>query len=413
MTMAENIVMPKLGMTMTEGTVEEWLKEEGDQVEKGDGIFTISSEKLTQEVEATSSGTLLKQVIAAGDTATVGATIAIIGEEGEDVKEKVSMEDAPEEMSEQKENDSVPSPKIVEDHQEVSGERIFITPLARKMAKEKELDINRIKGTGGNNRITKQDIIRVEQYGYDIEISMKEDVTERVVPSNIGAGLPSMRKAIAQNMMKSLHSTAQLTLHRKARANELIAFQQELRELLQGEAEDLKLTITTFITKAVVLALKDFPKINATYQNGELLEHEDVHVGIATSLSDGLLVPVIENAQYKSIGELDKAIRDVSWKARQGELTSNLLSGSTFTITNMGATGIEYFTPILNVNEVGILGVGAFQESLILSEEGQVEKQQSIPFSLTFDHQVLDGADAAEFLTLIVRYIEKPSLLLI
>src|SRR5699024_3260962 len=338
MTMAENIVMPKLGMTMTEGTVEEWLKEEGDQVEKGDGIFTISSEKLTQEVEATSSGTLLKQVIAAGDTATVGATIAIIGEEGEDVKEKVSMEDAPEEMSEQKENDSVPSPKIVEDHQEVSGERIFITPLARKMAKEKELDINRIKGTGGNNRITKQDIIRVEQYGYDIEISMKEDVTERVVPSNIGAGLPSMRKAIAQNMMKSLHSTAQLTLHRKARANELIAFQQELRELLQGEAEDLKLTITTFITKAVVLALKDFPKINATYQNGELLEHEDVHVGIATSLSDGLLVPVIENAQYKSIGELDKAIRDVSWKARQGELTSNLLSGSTFTITNMGAT---------------------------------------------------------------------------
>lgn len=413
MTMAENIVMPKLGMTMTEGTVEEWLKEEGDQVEKGDGIFTISSEKLTQEVEATSSGTLLKQVIAAGDTATVGSTIAIIGEEGEDVKEKVSMEDAPEEMSEQKENDSVPSPKIVEDHQEVSGERIFITPLARKMAKEKKLDINRIKGTGGNNRITKQDIIRVEQYGYDIEISMKEDVTERVVPSNIGAGLPSMRKAIAQNMMKSLHSTAQLTLHRKARANELIAFQQELRELLQGEAEDLKLTITTFITKAVVLALKDFPKINATYQNGELLEHEDVHVGIATSLSDGLLVPVIENAQYKSIGELDKAIRDVSWKARQGELTSNLLSGSTFTITNMGATGIEYFTPILNVNEVGILGVGAFQESLILSEEGQVEKQQSIPFSLTFDHQVLDGADAAEFLTLIVRYIEKPSLLLI
>lgn len=411
--MAENIVMPKLGMTMTEGTVEEWLKEEGDQVEKGDGIFTISSEKLTQEVEATSSGTLLKQVIAAGDTATVGSTIAIIGEEGEDVKEKVSMEDAPEEMSEQKENDSVPSPKIVEDHQEVSGERIFITPLARKMAKEKELDINRIKGTGGNNRITKQDIIRVEQYGYDIEISMKEDVTERVVPSNIGAGLPSMRKAIAQNMMKSLHSTAQLTLHRKARANELIAFQQELRELLQGEAEDLKLTITTFITKAVVLALKDFPKINATYQNGELLEHEDVHVGIATSLSDGLLVPVIENAQYKSIGELDKAIRDVSWKARQGELTSNLLSGSTFTITNMGATGIEYFTPILNVNEVGILGVGAFQESLILSQEGQVEKQQSIPFSLTFDHQVLDGADAAEFLTLIVRYIEKPSLLLI
>lgn len=130
-------------------------------------------------------------------------------------------------------------------------------------------------------------------------------------------------------------------------------------------------------------------------------------------MSDGLLVPVIENAQYKSIGELDKAIRDVSWKARQGELTSNLLSGSTFTITNMGATGIEYFTPILNVNEVGILGVGAFQESLILSQEGQVEKQQSIPFSLTFDHQVLDGADAAEFLTLIVRYIEKPSLLLI
>lgn len=424
--MSENIVMPKLGMTMTEGTIEEWHKEVGDAVEVGDPVLTISSEKLTQDVEAPGSGVLLSQNIKTGDEAQVGEVIGVIGEEGEDISsssEEAIEEDKEEHAKEQMKSDSNQEGKSASHEleskqptQQSSSERIFITPLARKMADDKSLEIELIKGSGGNGRITKLDIQRVENQGYDYakEKQAVDSAQSFGAPvESIGEGLPSMRKVIAKNMRQSLANSAQLTLHRKASADKMIAIQKKLRNDIEEKNLDIRLTITVLIARATVLALQEYQKINATYHDGELVEYDEVHLGIATSLEEGLVVPVVKNAHQKTIGNLAKDIESASAHAREGTASGDLLSGATFTITNMGASGIEYFTPILNAPESGILGVGALQEELTLDENQEVVLGKKIPFSLTFDHQILDGAGAAEFLNILIKYIESPNLLVL
>lgn len=427
--MSENIIMPKLGMTMKEGTVEEWFKSEGDTVEEGESIVTISSEKLTNDVEAPTSGTLLKIKVQAGEDAKVKAVLGIIGEEGEDVGS--DDDDSEETTQENKDNDTTSEDQQASSNEEQSDkkdteneakpeqrERIFISPLARNMAKDKELDITRIKGTGGNDRITKLDIQRVDSEGYDYEGEADtsnenaSSTAQNVDVSSIGEGLNPMRQRIAQNMRQSLNNTAQLTLHRKVNADRLLDFKARLSEELKDADQDVKLTVTALLAKAVVLALKEYGAMNARYENGELTEYEDVHLGIATSLEDGLMVPVIDNADTKSIGTLAKEIKTSAEEVREGNTSDVQLSGATFTITNMGASGIEYFTPILNLGETGILGVGALAKELVL-EGDQVKQISRIPLSLTFDHQILDGAGAADFLKVLAKYIENPYLLML
>ena len=427
--MSENIIMPKLGMTMKEGTVEEWFKSEGDTVEEGESIVTISSEKLTNDVEAPTSGTLLKIKVQAGEDAKVKAVLGIIGEEGEDLGS--DDDDSGETNQENKDNDTTSENQQASSNEEQSDkkdtekeakpeqrDRIFISPLARNMAEDKELDITRIKGTGGNDRITKLDIQRVDSEGYDYEgeagtsNESASSTAQNVDVSSIGEGLNPMRQRIAQNMRQSLNNTAQLTLHRKVNADRLLDFKARLSEELKDADQDVKLTVTALLATAVVLALKEYGAMNARYENGELTEYEDVHLGIATSLEDGLMVPVIDNADTKSIGTLAKEIKTSAEAVREGNTSDVQLSGATFTITNMGASGIEYFTPILNLGETGILGVGALAKELVL--EGDNVKQISrIPLSLTFDHQILDGAGAADFLKVLAKYIENPYLLML
>jgi pyruvate dehydrogenase E2 component (dihydrolipoamide acetyltransferase) len=423
--MSENIVMPKLGMTMTEGMIEEWYKEIGDSVEKGEAVLTISSEKLTQDVESPDSGVLLSRNFEEGDEAEVGAVIGAVGEESEESGE-AGAEKAETEAAVEAADDAEgkKDTKPTSDSQHVGGKqektstnnrkRLFITPLARKMSNDKDLKLELIDGTGGNGRITKLDIQRVEKNGYDHEPEKQSSqVTQPTGTASIGEGLTPMRKVIARNMRESLANTAQLTLHRKAKANKLIEMQQKLRNEIEEADLDIKMSVTVLIARAAVLALRDYKKINSTYQNGKLVEYDEVHLGIATSLDEGLLVPVVKDAHQKTIGSLAKEIREVSTQAREGAADQDLLSGSTFTITNMGATGVEYFTPILNSPESGILGVGALQEELTLNNQQEVEMEKVIPFSLTFDHQILDGADAAEFLSILIKYIEAPNLLVL
>ena len=427
--MSENIIMPKLGMTMKEGTVEEWFKSEGDTVEEGESIVTISSEKLTNDVEAPASGTLLKIKVQAGEDAKVKAVLGIIGEEGEDLGS--DDDDSGETNQENKDNDTTSENQQASSNEEQSDkkdtekeakpeqrDRIFISPLARNMAEDKELDITRIKGTGGNDRITKLDVQRVDSEGYDYEGeagTSDESVSstaQNFDVSSIGEGLNPMRQRIAQNMRQSLNNTAQLTLHRKVNADRLLDFKARLSEELKDADQDVKLTVTALLAKAVVLALKEYGAMNTRYENGELTEYDDVHLGIATSLEDGLMVPVIDNADTKSIGTLAKEIKTSAEAVREGNTGDVQLSDATFTITNMGASGIEYFTPILNLGETGILGVGALAKELVL--EGDNVKQISrIPLSLTFDHQILDGAGAADFLKVLAKYIENPYLLML
>lgn len=422
--MSENIIMPKLGMTMKEGTVEEWFISEGDTVNEGDSIVTISSEKLTQDVEAPASGTLLKIKVQAGEETPVKSVLGIIGEEGEEVSdneqnEVQNYEETENNKEEQQEQQSQQEYQVSQQNDEtINSGRIFISPLARKMAEKEDLDITRITGTGGNQRITKLDIKRVIDQGYDKETTQTGNNTQHDVQAqnismeNVGEGLNPMRKRIAQNMRQSLNNTAQLTLHRKVEADHLLEFKDKLKGELQDAGQEVKLTVTTLLAKAIVLALKEYGAMNARYENGELTEYDDVHLGVATSLEDGLMVPVIQNADTKSVGALATEIKEASEAVREGRTNDVQMQGSTFTITNMGASDIEYFTPILNLGETGILGVGALSHEVIM-ESGNVKQVARIPLSLTFDHQILDGAGAADFLKVLAKYIKNPYLLIL
>ncbi|WP_077325379.1 dihydrolipoamide acetyltransferase family protein [Virgibacillus siamensis] len=423
--MSENIVMPKLGVTMTEGTVEEWHKKVGDSVEAGESVLMISSEKLTQEIEAPVTGVLHEIKSDVAEEAKVGAVLGVIEQEGEGTLDSTVNETESESVPDVAERkNSVQTSGFSEgmdtkshasnsNSERNTGARIFISPIARKMAKEHDLQIDLIKGTGGNNRITRIDINRVLKNGPDYAEGEDVLVEAKSTYHAVGEGLNPMRKAIAQNMRSSLEQTAQLTLHRKANADKLIEFQKILRKEAEVSELDLKLSLTVMIARATVLALQNFKKMNSRYSGGQLSEFDDVHLGVATSLDEGLVVPVVKNAHQKTIGTLAKEMKKITIGARNGDAGGDLLTGSTFTITNMGASGIEYFTPILNPHETGILGVGSLQEELALTEDEKVESIRKVPFSLTFDHQILDGATAAEFLEVLVKYIESPYLLVL
>lgn len=224
--------------------------------------------------------------------------------------------------------------------------------------------------------------------------------------------MPRIRSVISKRMHESLQSTAQLTLHRKANINKLIEFQAQIkREAKSGNAE-LKLTLTVLVARAVLLSLQDKPFMNTHLINNKLHEYKEVHLGIATAVQDGLVVPVVRNAAQLSLGNLAKSISLVAEKARRGNAGASELTGSTFTITNLGSQGIEYFTPILNTPESGILGIGTLMDELIL-EDGNVKNAKKLPLSLTFDHRILDGVPAAEFLGQVIYYLEHPYLLVL
>ena len=402
--MATEIIMPKLGLTMTEGTVDDWAKKEGDSITKGEVVCSISSEKLTHDVEAPASGILLKILVPTGGDAECKAPIGLIGESGEahaspseatTSATAASTAEAAVETSVSAVTVAAPAPA------RESGARIFITPLARKMAAAKGYAIQDINGSGGNGRITRRDVER-----YQAPAVVPAAATSSAV--SYGAGLSGMRKTIAARMMTSLQGSAQVTIQQKADLTNLQAFKADL-QAKAGEALTAGQTsITTLLSRAVILALKETPAMNASYANGVYAQHEEVHLGMAVAVADGLVVPVVHGAGQMTLTELGRTLNERISATRNGTLASEHYSGSTFTISNLGRGGAEYFTPILNTPEVGILGVGSLQKELAFDANGQVVQVEKLPLSLTFDHQVIDGAPAADFLAKVIGYLEKP-----
>lgn len=400
--MATHILMPKLGLTMTEGTVESWYKKEGDAVKKGDIVCTISSEKLTHDVEAPEDGILLKIIVEEMGQIPCKEPIAYIGEVGEKGAEASVPAKETASTEEQVQQKAQVAPTLTSKHQE--AERIFITPIARKIAAERGIDYSEITGTGGSGRITRRD---VENF-----VPAIKSASTTVSGASAGEGLSGMRKVIAKRMHNSLQQTAQVTLHRKANVSPLMTFRADMKAKLGDRLSGGQLSINTLLVRAVVLALKDFPEMNATYANGEHAVHEDIHIGMAVAVDEGLIVPVVKDAMNQTLTKLAENITNITSGARSNTLSGDLLTGSTFTISNLGYAGIEYFTPIINTPEIGILGVGAIDSKLVFGNNKEIMEQHELPLSLTFDHQIVDGAPAAEFLQGICYYLENPYLLL-
>ncbi|MGG8392393.1 dihydrolipoamide acetyltransferase family protein [Bacillus cereus] len=399
--MAVEVVMPKLGMAMKEGIITNWNIKAGDNVAKGELIASINSEKIETEIEAPADGTVLDIAVSEDEGVPPGTVICYIGKPNE----KVEMQESTHVVEEKTFNIKVQNVQNQEPNgKEVAKQRIKISPVAKKIAKSENLDIKVLVGTGPGGRITKADVLKALEVRVIVpEISEQEE--SNVIP------VTGMRKAIANRMHASLQNSAQLTLTMKVDVTDLVALHKEIAKVVQ-KRYDNKLTITDFVSRAAVLALGEHKEMNSAYIDDAIHQFEHVHLGMAVALEKGLIVPAIRFANNLSLVELSKEIKNVAQKARAGSLSSDDMHGTTFTISNLGSFGIEYFTPVLNTPETGILGIGAIEHVPVYKGK-KLKKGSMLPLSLTFDHRVLDGAPAAAFLRTIKHYLEEPITILL
>jgi len=383
--------MPKLGMTMEEGTVTTWLKQEGDEVKRGEEIVEIETDKVTMKLEAPASGILYKILVAEKQVVPVGTTIALITAPGEEVSEiesyiEVKTQSAP----------VIPSPSVTqktEVKEEAMG-RIFISPRALKLTKEKNVDYTHIRGTGPEGRIIEKDIINYLDQGTPVKIESKS------IP------LEGIRKIIAKKMSSSLSEIPQLTYTSEVDMTESMRLREYFLNLYKNKA-NIKVSLTDIIIKVVIEVIKRMPIFNATLDGDIIKISEQINLGVAVATDKGLIVPVIHNANEKSLEEISETVRSLAEKARSSTLSLDEITGGTFTVSNLGMFGIEVFTPIINPPEAAILGIGkTIQKPAV--KENRIEICPMMILSLTHDHRIMDGVDAAKFLQNMKTFLEDP-----
>ena len=387
--MAVEVVMPKFGLTMTEGTIQQWFKSEGDAIKTGEALFEVETEKVLYEVEASADGTVAKLLYAVEAVVGVGLPVAIIAEAGEEVAEVAARyADAPAAAPAAAPPEpapvatSAPSPAP----QEKRG-RVPVTPAARKLAKEHSIDLSGVAGTGPRGRITREDVQKTIDSGGQAAPPPAPTATPAAAED---IPLRGMRKVIAERMHQSLQGSAQLTISTEADVTQLSDRRQEVRQ-------EFNVTYTDFIVQACAHALRQHPRMNASLEGNIIHVHNDIHVGLAVALDEGLIVPVVRDADKKSLKDIAAEAKTLAEKARASQLKLEEVSGGTFTVSNLGMYGVDAFTPIINAPQSGILGVGRIVEKPVIYR-GEVTRRSMMVLSLTFDHRVIDGAPAGAFL---------------
>lgn len=385
--MAVEVVMPKFGLTMTEGTIQQWFKAEGDAITAGEALFEVETEKVLYEIEAPADGTVAKLLYAVEAVVGVGLPVAVLAEAGEDVAE-IAARYADAAGAQAAPTPAAPtSPEAAPAAESATPadrpKRVPVTPAARKLAKEHAIDLDRVTGSGPRGRITREDVQKIIDGGGQ-PAATPAPTADETQP------LRGMRKVIAERMHQSLQGSAQLTITSEVDVSELIDRRQAVRQ-------EFGATYTDFIVQACAHALRQHPRMNATLEDATLHLNRGIHVGLAVALDEGLIVPVVRDADRKSLEEIAGEAKTLAEKARAGRLTLEDVSGGTFTVSNLGMYGVDAFTPILNTPQTGILGVGRIVEKPALSR-GEIAKRSTMVLSLTFDHRVIDGAPAGAFL---------------
>lgn len=383
--MAVEVVMPKFGLTMTEGTIQQWFKAEGDAIAAGEALFEVETEKVLYEIEAPADGTVAKLLYAVEAVVGVGLPVAVLAEAGEDVAE-IAARYADAAGAQAAPTAAAPPEAAPAAESAASADRpkrVPVTPAARKLAKEHGIDLDRVTGSGPRGRITREDVQKIIDGGGQ-PVASPAPTEDEIQP------LRGMRKVIAERMHQSLQGSAQLTITSEVDVSELIDRRHAVRQ-------EFGVTYTDFIVQACAHALRQHPRMNAALEDGTLRLTSGIHVGLAVALDEGLIVPVIRDADRKSLEEIAGEAKTLAEKARAGRLTLEDVSGGTFTVSNLGMYGVDAFTPILNTPQTGILGVGRIVEKPALSR-GEIAKRSTMVLSLTFDHRVIDGAPAGAFL---------------
>jgi pyruvate dehydrogenase E2 component (dihydrolipoyllysine-residue acetyltransferase) len=393
---ASEVKLPRLGQGMESGTIVKWLKNEGDRVEKGEPLYELDTDKVTQEVEAEASGVLLKIAVNEGEV-PVGRTIAVIGEQGEEVAEIAA--EAPEEAPQESPalppqgNGRPEEPAVVQP----TGGRVKASPLARRIARERGIDLGALRGTGPEGRIVAEDVERAEAAPAPVISPVPAGEVER-------RELTGTRKTIARRLTEAwqipvfqLQASADMT-----RVNALVA---RLRE------DGTKATVTDVLTKVCATALLQHREVNAQWTDDAILVFPTANVGIAVATPQGLIVPVIHGAERLSLAETVAARFDIVTRAREGKLQRADLEEGTFTISNLGMYRVEKFTAVLNPPQAAIVAVGAIEERAV-PLGGEIAVRPMMTLTATFDHRAVDGAPAAEFLQAVKDLLEEPALML-
>lgn len=421
---------PDIGEGITEGTLMKWLVKEGENIEEGQSVAEVETDKVTTEIPSPRTGVVSELKVEEGDVINVGDVFITIDTSGE-----VDEIDKKEESVEKKEiveeetagvvgeviassEEIPPSTEEVVLSKKPDKVRVLATPVARKMAKDLGVDISKVKGTGPNGRVMKEDIIKakdammkskeeskISQIQYEESILVEDERIERIP-------LTRIRKTIAEQMTLSRFTIPHTTAMDEIDVTELYEFRKKYKDILIEE--EVKLTFLPFIVKGVIAVLKELPEFNSSLdeENDELILKHFYHIGIATDTDRGLMVPVLRDGDKKSIVEIAKEIEDLSSRAKNNQIELHELKGSTFTITNYGSIGGYFGIPIINYPESAILGVGRIVKKPIVKDD-EIVIARVLPLSLSYDHRIIDGASGARFLNLLSELLKDPEMLLL
>jgi pyruvate dehydrogenase E2 component (dihydrolipoamide acetyltransferase) len=379
--MATEIRLPQWGMGMRTGTIVRWLKREGEPVQAGEPLVEVESAKVTSLVEASSSGVLLRILVPEGKEVPVRTVLGLIGAPGEQIADIAATGSPPATAT-------TPASPAASTATRGPSSPVQVTPVARRLACDHGIDLSQVQGSGPGGRITEEDVQRA------ITAASR---SAHVIP------LTGKRGIIARRMHESLHTMAQVTLTTECDVTDMLQLRAELQQ-------QFALTPTDLIIKAVAMVLKRHPRLNAWVEGAEIRLVPEIHLGIAVALEDSLIVPVVHDADRKSLREIAQETQRLTQHARAGTLTPEEVTGGTFTVTNLGMYGIDAFTPIINPPEVAILGIGRIVTRPAQGPQGLVWRQM-LTFSLTFDHRAIDGAPAAAFLQALCEQLASPAAL--
>jgi len=423
--MAETIAMPKLGFDMAEGTLVRWVKNEGDEISKGDVLAEIETDKATVEVESSATGVVLKHLVDQGAVVPVSTPIAVVGAEGEEVKDvptpEVESESEKTEPAPEKSEAQPSQPKPVSSPQGVSAEeaattpegRIKASPLARRVAEEKNVNLGNIRGTGPGGRIVRRDIEAVLESGAPAAERAPQAVAAPsaaiVSREDETIQLTKLRQAIARRMTESKTNIPHFYVTHEYKMEALMDMRKQVNGMLpEGE----KLSVNDFIVKAVALTLREFPNLNASLNGDQVIRHGDVNIGNAVAVENGLLTVVCKNADQKPLRQISIEVKNMAARVREGKVKSEDIEGSTFSISNMGMYDVEHFIAIINPPEAAILAVGSALEVPVV-EDGEIKPGLRMKATLSVDHRVSDGAEGARYMQALAKYLEEPLRLLV
>ena len=427
--MSVNILMPALSPTMEEGTLAKWLVKEGDKIQSGDLIAEIETDKATMEFEAVDEGIIGKLLVSEGSEGVkVNSPIAVILDDGEELKvnetadlvvdtEHTTLEITKEEVVENKE----PSMNVIQN----SNTRIFATPLARRLATEKGVDLGNISGSGPHGRIVKTDILDANVSSVDTnQVSLKNPVLKTNVQQADGSSitnlyadrefkeipLNNMRKTVASRLTEAKQNVPHFYLRKEAKIDELLQVRARLNAHLAEKNN--KLSINDFIIKSCALALQSVPTANAIWAEDKILQLKPSDIAVAVSVEDGLFTPIIRDADTKSLSNISKEMKDLAGKARSKKLMPSEYQGGSFSISNLGMFGVDNFDAVINPPHGAILAVGRGLQKPIVNEDETISVANLMSLTLSVDHRVIDGALGAKLLQSITKYLEDPVLML-